>query len=78
MHLKIKRNIPVLLLLVALLSFLSLAMGSQPISAYSLSMSQATPSQVETIQITTDANLDELDTGEAGSSANLEQSIPLQ
>jgi hypothetical protein len=34
MSLKLKRNVPVLLLLVALLSFLALAMGNWPIIAY--------------------------------------------
>lgn len=38
MSLKFKRNLPILLLLVALLSFLTLAMGTQPICAYSLTL----------------------------------------
>jgi hypothetical protein len=34
MSLKLKRNYPIILLLVAILSFLAFAMGNQPIIAY--------------------------------------------
>jgi hypothetical protein len=36
MSLKFKRNYPIILLLVAFLSFLAFAMGNQPIIAYSI------------------------------------------
>jgi len=36
MSLKLKRNYPIILLLVAILSFLVLVMGGQPIIAYTL------------------------------------------
>ena len=36
MSLKFKRNYPIIILLVAFLSFLAFAMGNQPIIAYSI------------------------------------------
>jgi hypothetical protein len=36
MNLKIKRNLPLILMLVAFLSFLTIAIGGLPIIAYSL------------------------------------------
>jgi hypothetical protein len=47
MSLTFKRNYPIILLLIAILSFLAFAMGDQPLAAYAIKTKSQQAEQVE-------------------------------
>lgn len=49
MTLKFKRNIPIVLLLVSILSLFVLTLGNQPIASYTVNMGALPPAQISNL-----------------------------
>ncbi len=61
MNLKMKRNIPTILLLVGILVFLIFGMGDQYVSTYSISLNNQTTVQAAMMETSDAATIDQLD-----------------